>query len=105
MTQTKDMKALHTLACAEAHVGDIDRAMVHLVQLVGSQASRLENVDYWILGRIAEQCQLPERARAYYGRVKPGLGVASTFELAKKRLEWLNSQTPSAESELGGDPP
>jgi hypothetical protein len=105
MTQTKDMKALHTLACAEAHVGDIDRAMVHLVQLVDSQASRLENVDYWILGRIAEHCQLPERARAYYGRVKPGLGVASTFELAKKRLEWLNSQTPSAESELGGDPP
>ncbi len=92
MKLSPDEEALHTLACAEAHVGDVDRAVGHLRMLVDTQANWIRNVDYWILGRIAEQCQLPERARSYYARIEPTKKLGSTYELAQRRIAELDQQ-------------
>jgi tetratricopeptide (TPR) repeat protein len=89
---TPEPKALHSLACAEAHHGEIDQAIFHLHRLIESHADQIEDIDYWILGRIAEHCQLPNRARSYYERIKYNPSPRSSYELAKIRLEGLDEQ-------------
>ena len=84
--------ALHTLACGEAHIGEIDKAVFHLQRLIESHGNRIEDIDYWILGRIAEHCQLPKRARSYYERIKYNPSPRSSYELAKIRLAGLDEQ-------------
>lgn len=95
LKQQPDVAATHTLACAEAEVGDVDRAVAHLRQLVDFQANRLNNHDYWILGRIAEQCGLPERAVSYYSKVENEKSGGRTHELAQRRIAILTQPKES----------
>ncbi len=87
--------ALHTLCCAEAHVGAVDQAVEHLMQLVECRANRIEDNDFWILGRIAEHCGLTGQARSYYERIAPSKTPASTYQLARQRLSILDANAPS----------
>ena len=91
-----DPAALHTLACAEAHVGQLDRAVGTLQRLIDLRANRIEDLDYWILGRIAEQCDLPTRARYYYAKVEPDQEPGSTYQLAQHRIAILDQRADSS---------
>ncbi len=95
LKQQPDVAATHTLACAEAEMGDVDRAVAHLRQLVDFQANRLTSHDYWILGRIAEQCGLPERAATYYAKVEDEKRGGRTHELAQRRIAILTQPKES----------
>lgn len=95
LKQQPDVAGTHTLACAEADVGDVDRATVHLRQLVDFQANRLNSHDYWILGRIAEHCGLSERAVSYYSKVESAKRGGRTHELAQRRIAILSQPKES----------
>jgi hypothetical protein len=91
LSREPDTAALHTLACAQAHLGDIDRAVSDLSQLVSMQLNRIEDADYWILGRIAEHADLPERARNFYNKIHPTPRMGSAYALAKLRLAVMDN--------------
>jgi hypothetical protein len=95
LSRDADTAALHTLACAEAHVGNIDNAVSDLSNLVSMQWNRIEEADYWILGRIAEHADLPERARNFYSKIHPTPRMGSAYALAKLRLAAMDSAISS----------
>lgn len=95
LAREPDTAALHTLACAEAHLGNIDSAVSDLSNLVSMQWNRIEEADYWILGRIAEHADLPERARSFYNKIRPTPRMGSAYALAKLRLAAMDSAISS----------
>jgi tetratricopeptide (TPR) repeat protein len=79
---------LHTLACVYAERGQIYEAYQILTKLLATRMlERPDDIDWWIIGRMAEYLGLREDARAAYGRVKKTTTRGSTtYELAQRGL-------------------
>ncbi|MEP2309568.1 hypothetical protein [Rhodopirellula bahusiensis] len=85
----------HTLACIYADNGQLTKAVEELTEAVNARNGIHESYDQLVLGRIAQQCGLPEAAAKYYQQVEPPLfgevPNASCFDLAKKWMQSLDS--------------
>lgn len=81
---------LHTLATIYAEIGKPSEAMQTLKKLLELRPKgQPEEVDWYVVGRIAETYGLPDAARAAYERVtKPEhISRTSTYHLAQRRLK------------------
>lgn len=85
-----DHTKLHTLAAVQAENGD-PAAIEALRLAVESSPSRtIESSDWYVVGRIAEQCGLNSSARHAYGHVQGEPG-ATAYGLAQRRLRKLQT--------------
>jgi tetratricopeptide (TPR) repeat protein len=83
---------MHTLACLYAELGRVAEARDLLVKLLESRPDgRPQSIDWYLIGRIAEQLSLPQAAREAYQKVtRPAvLGPTDTYHLAQKRLQTM----------------
>jgi len=80
-----------TLAAIEAELGDTDHAVHHLYQAIELRhATALDESEWYIVGRIAEQLGLATDAVAAYKRVtRTGEDWLSSYTLAQRRLAVL----------------
>ncbi|HEY6728414.1 MAG TPA: DUF3857 domain-containing protein, partial [Polyangiaceae bacterium] len=88
----KGSGAMHTLACLYADRGQLDEARRAFEQLLLYRDDRQpEGIDWFILGRMAEELGLRQTARESYAKVtKPERPwPTSTYALAQKRLAAL----------------
>ena len=83
---------LHTLACLYAEVGRLDDARRTLERLLGyREDQRPDPIDWFIIGRMAQELGLTQMARESYAKVtKPErANPTSTYVLAQNRLKAL----------------
>jgi len=87
---------LHTLAAVYAEADRPEEAFKVLLQAIGLHADRkLTSDDWYVLGRIAEQYDLPDTARSYYHRVEAPEGETepdpmTTWSVTQRRLKALD---------------
>jgi tetratricopeptide (TPR) repeat protein len=84
--------ALHTLATLYAEKGRTSEAMQLLAKSIASTAAdEAQPHDWYVVGRVAEQCGLPDVARASYTRAAadPQPGLDSAAVLARRGLDRL----------------
>lgn len=91
---TRDATRLHTLACLYAELGRVDEARRTLTELWQKRESpEPADIDWFVVGRMAEHFGLREAARHAYAKVqrpsKPW--PTSTYALARKRLKRLGT--------------
>ncbi|HYK01445.1 MAG TPA: DUF3857 domain-containing protein [Thermoanaerobaculia bacterium] len=93
--KSKDnVRGLQTLAALYAEAGKNSEARAALLQaLEADSRSNLEEADWYLLGRIAENYGLDDVAIASYGKVKVEEGGASVMKLAQRRLQGLTGKT------------
>jgi len=92
----KNPAILHTLATIYAEQGKIGPARQTLLQSMDARVREVPDGDDWyVLGRIAEHCGLPDEARRAYRRVKPQAppGPDDAHVLAKRRLAILDRRS------------
>jgi tetratricopeptide (TPR) repeat protein len=92
--------ALHTLATLYAEKGRTAEAMQLLAKSIASTATdEPKPHDWYVVGRVAEQCGLADVARASYARsaADPQPGLDSAAVLARRGLERLGAQPVVAE--------
>jgi tetratricopeptide (TPR) repeat protein len=91
--------ALHTLASLYAEQGRAAEAYRVILQALGTRPDESpSSVDWYVFGRLAETYGLTDAARRYYERVAAGPpkpDPASTYQLARKRLEVLGAAKPA----------
>jgi tetratricopeptide (TPR) repeat protein len=82
--------ALHTLATVYAELGKTDEARINLKLCIDSRGF-VENIDWYVQGRIAEQDGCPDVAREAYRKVVEPTGrwLTTTYLLAQRRLKIL----------------
>lgn len=84
--------SLHTLSCLYAELGRIDDAAKTFVELRGMRKDgKLESIDWYIVGRIAEHLGFKDEAKRAYQKVEKPKTVSptSTYALAERRLQKL----------------
>jgi tetratricopeptide (TPR) repeat protein/transglutaminase-like putative cysteine protease len=93
--QDKTDHSVGTLAAIEAELGDTDHAVHHLYQAIELRhATALDESEWYIVGRIAEQLGLAADAVAAYKRVtRTGEDWVSSYALAQRRLAVLRPVT------------
>jgi predicted Zn-dependent protease len=100
-SQRKLAFCLHTLATLDAELGHTDEATQLLLEsLAARQADEPSPVDWYVVGRAAEQLGLPDAAVAAYRRVTATPSEApqlATATLARRRLERLEARAPIGE--------
>ena len=92
LSQRKDPSYLHTLAAVLADAGKVEEARETLMELLELEIDKQPSaVDWFVVGRIAEQYEDLEAARAAYSKVgTPGPeDIFSTQKLAQQRLRAL----------------
>lgn len=88
-TSHRDPSILHTLAAVYAETGKTDEARATLRSLVDMHEEGVpRDIDYFILGRVAEHHGLDDVAREAYARLKKPSSndPTSTYALAEARL-------------------
>lgn len=88
----EDTYAFWSLAAVYAEQGDIVEARQALIATRPPSAERPDRLDNYVLGRIAEQCELREIAVKMYQNVeRPKHGLPnSSYDLARRRLAKIN---------------
>jgi hypothetical protein len=85
-----DLRALHALAGLYAATGkSIEARTALLKDIDDDNRGMLEDSDWYVLGRIAENYGVEDYAIAAYRHVKPQNGPATVSELAQRRLDRL----------------
>jgi tetratricopeptide (TPR) repeat protein/transglutaminase-like putative cysteine protease len=85
---------LHTLATLYAEKGRVKETQQLLAQSLAMAMDEPSGADWYVVGRIAEQCGLLDVARQAYRRVKPKESLEDTGVLAERALARL----PKAET-------
>jgi tetratricopeptide (TPR) repeat protein len=86
----EDLRALHALAGLYAATGkSIEARTALLKDIDDDNRGMLEDSDWYVLGRIAENYGVEDYAIAAYRNVKPQNGPATVSELAQRRLDRL----------------
>lgn len=80
---------LHTLATVHAELSQPIEAHKFLMQAIDARDGKTENVDFYVLGRIAECYGLHDIAAGHYAQVDTDDAVNSTYALARRRLKQL----------------
>ena len=80
---------LHTLATVHAELEHPVEARKFLMQAIDARDGEAENVDLYVLGRIAECYGFHEIAAGHYAQVEPDDAANSTYNLAQRRLKRL----------------
>lgn len=83
---------LHTLATVHAELAQPVEARKFLMQAIEARDGETENVDLYVLGRIAECYGLDDIAAAHYAQVEPNEAANSTYHLAQRRLKRLQGR-------------
>jgi transglutaminase-like putative cysteine protease len=91
-----DPEILHTLASLLAERNRPKEAYQVILQCINARKGRLAAPnDWYVFGRIAEQLDLPDVARGFYGKVErpepPNIEAVSTYHLARLRLAALGA--------------
>ncbi len=105
-TAYRDDACLHTLATVAAELGRTDEALEQLRRAVVLRGDRLTREDWYVLGRIAQQYELPDVAASMYRKVNPPeVPLADdTYVLAQRQLEALaNAKTLAPLQTASGD--
>jgi hypothetical protein len=88
----RNVTHLHTLAAVYAELGRLEDARQMLSEVLAARVGeRPIEIDYYLIGRLAEQFSLPDVAREAYGRVsapQPDYAT-STYRLTQSRLAHL----------------
>lgn len=90
-TNYRTAEYLHTLATVYAELSQPVEARKFLMQAIEARDGKTENVDLYVLGRIAECYGLSEIAAAYYAQIVPDEAANSTYNLAQRRLKRLQA--------------
>ena len=83
---------LHTLATVHAELEHAVEAQNFLIQAIDARGGETENVDLYVLGRIAEIYGLIDVAAMHYAQVEPDEAGNSTYHLAQRRLKRLHGR-------------
>ena len=88
-TQQASAICLHTLAAVYAELGKTSEALENLRRAVAIRGERIDEADWYVLGRIAEQYGLGEVAAGLYRKVltKKAAATDDVYALAQKRLK------------------
>jgi tetratricopeptide (TPR) repeat protein len=88
-----DYLNLHTLATVYAELGEAADAQKTLLSAMEANG-RISHSDYYVLGRLAEQYQLPDAAIALYRQVEQEQrsDQQSTWHLTQQRLKMLTGK-------------
>jgi tetratricopeptide (TPR) repeat protein len=92
MTDFRTANVLHTLAAVYAELGKPEEAKQTLDKLLSlREQGTPDEVDYYVIGRIAENYALKTAAQKAYAKVKKGEedGPTSTYRLVQQRLKKL----------------
>jgi hypothetical protein len=92
----KSSATLHTLAALYAEVGKTAEAYQVILQALELKGGKPAPHDWYLFGRLAEDYDLPDAARAYYAKVAPDendrTDPISTWALAQRRLAGLKGR-------------
>lgn len=91
-TNYRDPNYLHTLATVHAELANAVEARKFLMQAIDARGGQTENVDLYVLGRIAECYGLNEIAARHYAQVEPDQAANSTYNLAQRGLKRLKGR-------------
>jgi len=86
-TNQENATCLHTLATIYAELGKTPEALDNLRRAVEMRGERLEEVDWYVLGRIAEDYGLDEIAAALYRKVPASAEAKDVYMLAQARFK------------------
>ncbi len=88
-TKQENAACLHTLATVYAELGKTSEALENLRRAVEIRGERIEEADWYVLGRIAEHYGLDEVAAGLYRKVpaKQAPSADDVYVLAQRRLK------------------
>jgi len=88
-TKQENAACLHTLATVYAELGKTAEALENLRRAVEIRGGQIEEADWYVLGRIAEQYGLDAVAAGLYRKVpaKQALAADDVYVLAQRRLK------------------
>ena len=88
-TKQENAACLHTLAAVYAELGKTPEALENLRRAVEIRGERIEEADWYVLGRIAEQYGLDEVAAGLYRKVpaKPAAAADDVYAAGAATVE------------------
>jgi tetratricopeptide (TPR) repeat protein len=92
LTNYQNRNALCTLAAYYAEKGKVSDAVKYLHNAVDASVGEMGGEVYYILGRVAEDCSLPDSATSFYRKVPRDLAAAHIYYATQKRLEEVKKQ-------------
>jgi tetratricopeptide (TPR) repeat protein len=98
--KSENPNIIHSLSYAEAETGNLNDAVQELHLILSYRGDMPDGVDWLIVGRIAEQCGLPDAAIESYRKVPKSEDLHSSHFLAQRRIKGIeNPREDTTENE------